>query len=61
MQSTRYSCPIVMKLEFSRQIFETCSNTKVNENSFKGAEFFHVDEETERQTWQANSSFSKFC
>jgi hypothetical protein len=25
MQSTRYSCPILMKLEFSRQIFENHS------------------------------------
>jgi hypothetical protein len=49
MQSTRYSCPIVMKLEFMRQIIEICSNTKVNENSFSGTKFFHAVEETERQ------------
>ena len=28
----RYSCPILMKLEFSRQIFEKFSNIKFNKN-----------------------------
>ena len=32
MQSTRCSCQILMKLEFSGQIFEKYSNTKFNEN-----------------------------
>ena len=32
MYSTRYSCPILMKLEFSRHIFEKNSNMKFREN-----------------------------
>jgi hypothetical protein len=32
MQSTCYSYPILMKLEFSRQIFENYSNIKLNKN-----------------------------
>jgi hypothetical protein len=32
MQSTRYSCLVLMKLEFSRQVFEKHSNIKFNEN-----------------------------
>jgi hypothetical protein len=32
MLSTRYSCQILMKFEFSRQIFEKYSNTKLHEN-----------------------------
>jgi hypothetical protein len=46
----RYCCQIVMKLLLSRQIFEICSNIKVNENSSRGVELFCADEETERQT-----------
>jgi hypothetical protein len=36
-QSTLYSRPILMKLEFSRQIFEKYSNTKFHENSSSGS------------------------
>ena len=32
VESTLYSCPILMKLEFSRQIFEKYSNIKFHEN-----------------------------
>jgi len=32
MSRTRYSCPILMKLEFSQQIFEETSNFKFHEN-----------------------------
>jgi len=31
-----YSCHIWTKLEFSRQIFENCSNIKCNENPSRG-------------------------
>jgi len=37
MQSTHYSCRTLMKLEFSRQIFEIYSNIKFQENSFSGS------------------------
>ena len=33
---TFYSCPISMKLEFSRQIFDKSSNIKFNENPSSG-------------------------
>jgi len=37
MQSTLYSCTILMKLEFSRQIFEKSSYIKFNENPSRGS------------------------
>jgi hypothetical protein len=37
MQSTYYSCPILMKLEFSRQIFEKYSKIKYYENPTSGS------------------------
>jgi hypothetical protein len=37
MSSTRYSCHILMILEFSRQIFEKHSNTKFNEDASSGS------------------------
>jgi hypothetical protein len=33
MQSNRYSCPILIKLEFSRQIFRKQSNTNFQESN----------------------------
>ena len=36
MLSTRYSCRILTKREFSRQIFERYSNTKFHENTSSG-------------------------
>ena len=37
MYSTLYSYPILMKLEFSQQIFEKYSNIKFYENPFSGS------------------------
>jgi len=37
MCSTLYSCPILMKLEFSRQIFEIFSNIIFHENPSSGS------------------------
>ena len=34
--STRYSSQILMKLEFSRTMFEKASNIKFHENPFRG-------------------------
>ena len=36
-ESTHYSCPILTKLEFSRQIFEKSSNIKFHENPSSGS------------------------
>jgi len=37
MYSTRYSWTILMKLEFSRQLFEKNSNIKIHENPSSGS------------------------
>jgi hypothetical protein len=37
MKSTRYSCPIVMKLELSRQIFKKYTIMKFHENLSSGS------------------------
>ena len=38
-ESTVYSCQILIKLEFSRQIFEKYSNIKFHENPYSGSRF----------------------
>jgi hypothetical protein len=35
-ENTRYSCHILMKVEFSRQLFEKSSNIKLHENPSRG-------------------------
>jgi len=37
MHSTRYSCQVLIKIEFSRQIFKKYSNVKCNENPSGGS------------------------
>jgi hypothetical protein len=46
MKCTRYSCPILMKLGFSLQIFEKYSN-KIMKIHPLGAELFHTDVRTD--------------
>jgi hypothetical protein len=48
--STRYFCQILMKLKFSRQIFEESSNIKFHENPSIGSELFCVNGQSDRQT-----------
>jgi hypothetical protein len=36
MKNARYSCPILIKLEFFWQCFEKCTNVNFHENSFSG-------------------------
>jgi hypothetical protein len=55
-----YSCQILMKLLFSRQIFQNYSNSKSNENPTVEAELFHVDGQTDPHD-EANTHFSQFC
>jgi len=59
MQSTGYSCQILMKLEFSRQIFENYSNIKFNENPSSGS-WVVPFKRTDRHD-EANSRFQQFC
>ena len=49
-KSNRYSCQILTKLEFSRQILEECLNIKYRENPFsesRGVPFGQTDQRTE--------------
>ena len=38
MQSNRYTCHILMKLEFSKHISGKCSNIKINDNPSSGSQ-----------------------
>ena len=51
---------MLMKREFSRQIFEKYSNIKFHESSFGEAELFHADRQTDRHD-AANCRLSQFC
>jgi len=59
MESTRYSCQMLKKLEFSRQIFEKYSNIKFRENPSSGNRVVPC-RRTERHG-EANNRFSLFC
>ena len=56
MQSTRYSCPISMKPEFSRRIFEKLSNIKFHENTSSGSRIVLC-----RRTGRHEEAFLQFC
>jgi hypothetical protein len=61
--SNLYSRLILMKLEFSRQIFEKTSKIKFHENRSSGSRVVHVDRRTDEQMDrhdEANSRFSQF-
>jgi hypothetical protein len=62
MLSTCYACQILMKLEFSRQIFEKYSNIKFHENpSMESRVFFmRPDGWTDRPD-KVNIRFLQFC
>ena len=53
MQSTRYSCQILIKLQFCRQILRKYSNTKLHDNPSSGSRVIpceRADGRTDRQT-----------
>jgi hypothetical protein len=57
MQSTPFFfCLILIKFEFSPQIFEKCSNIKFNEILPEVAEFFHANGQTDGQDEANNRS-----
>ena len=60
IESTRYSCRILIKLEVSRQIFENAQISSFIKIRLVGVEFFHADERTDGHE-QANIRFSQFC
>ena len=61
MQSTRYLCLILMKIEFSQHIFENCSNIKFHENSSSGSQVVPCGQTVGLAHDEANSRFSHFC
>jgi len=52
MYTVRYSCQILMKIAFCRQIFEKCSNVKYHENTSSGSRVVPCGR-VNRQTGQA--------
>jgi len=49
MKSTHYSCPILIKLECSRQILKNPHTSNFTKIRPAGAKLFHAD----RQTWRS--------
>jgi hypothetical protein len=52
-------CPVLMKLEFSRQIFQKYWYIKIHKNPFSGTEF-HAGRQMDMDGHEANSGFSQF-
>ena len=50
-----------MKLEFSRRVFEKCSNIKFHKIHPVGAELFHEDGRTDGRHGEANIRFPYFA
>jgi len=59
MNSVHYSCQILTKFEFSRQIFYRCSNIKFHENPSSGSRVVPRGQTAGHD--EANSRFSQFC
>jgi hypothetical protein len=53
------SCPVLMKLELSRQILEKYSYIKFHENPFSGTEF-HAGRQMDTDGQESNSGVSQF-
>jgi len=58
MRIIRCSCQVLIKLEFTRQIFEKYSNINFRDNPFSGSPVFPYGR-TDRHD-RANSRFSEF-
>jgi hypothetical protein len=65
VHSTRRSSQFLMKPVFSRQFFDTDSNFKLHENSFREAQLFQADGRTDGRTsgltWRSYQSVLVFC
>ena len=62
MQIIRYSCRILMKIEFFfRQIFGKYSNIKFRENTSGGSRVFRCGQRGTDKHDDANNRFSQFC
>jgi hypothetical protein len=53
------SCPVLMKIEFSRQIFEKYPYIKFRENPFSGTEFY-AGRQMDTDGYETNSGVSQF-
>jgi hypothetical protein len=51
---------VLMKLQFSRRIFEKTQVSNFMKTHLEGEELFHADRRTNRHE-AANSTFSQFC
>jgi len=63
IESVCYSCHMLMKHEFSRQIFYKCSIIKLHVNASSGSRavpYLGTDGQTDRDD-EANCRFSQFC
>jgi hypothetical protein len=63
MQSTRYACQVLTKLEFSQKIFEKYSNIKFHENPTSGSRIVlcgRTGTKTDIND-EANNRISQFC
>jgi len=61
--SARYFCYILMKVEFSRQIYENHSNIKFHENRSSRCRILtdgRADGQSDKRT-ETNSRISQFC
>ena len=70
MQSTRYSCRILKKLEFSRRIFENILKYQNSRISVKTEPSHFMRTDTQTDGWtdkqagrhdESNSRFTQFC
>jgi hypothetical protein len=59
MNYTHYSCPILMKLEFSRQVFEKYSNVRFHKNPSSGGRVVPCGHMGRYE--EAICYFSQFC
>jgi hypothetical protein len=56
MKSTHFSCPVLIKLQFSQQILKNPHTSNFRKIHPAGAKLFHADRHDE-----ANSHFAQFC
>jgi hypothetical protein len=60
MLSTRYSCKVLINIQFSQQVSEKYSYIRFNKNPTSGNGIVHADGRTDGQD-ETNCRFSQFC
>ena len=61
MYNNRHSCKIVIKIQFSRRIFEKYSNFKFHENSSSESRVLPRGQTDGQIHDEADTHFSQFC